>query len=106
MEIYEKPWGTYEILHRGEGFQIKRIEVLPAMRLSLQQHSKRSEKWILTQGTGVVTLVSRSIPVERGSAIDIPVQAIHRIHNTSDEKLVFIEIQLGEYLSEGDIVRL
>ncbi len=106
MEVYEKPWGTYEILHQGEGFQIKRIEVMPAMRLSLQQHSKRSEKWILIEGVGMVTLGDRSIPVERGSVIDIPVKVVHRIHNTGHEKLVFVEVQLGEYLGEDDIVRI
>ncbi len=106
MEVYEKPWGTYEVLHRGEGFQIKRIEVMPGMRLSLQRHSKRSEKWILTQGTGVVTLGDKSISVERGSVIDIPVQAVHRIHNTGHEMLIFIEVQLGDYLGEDDIVRI
>ncbi len=106
MEVYEKPWGTYEILHRGEGFQIKRIEVLPAMRLSLQQHSKRSEKWILVEGAGMVTLGDKSIPVERGSVIDIPAKVVHRMHNTGHEKLVFVEVQLGDYLGEDDIVRL
>ncbi len=106
LEVYDKPWGTYEILHRGEGFQIKRIEVMPSMRLSLQQHSKRSEKWIVVSGIGKVTLGKESISVERGTVVDIPIKMIHRIHNTGTEPLVFIEVQLGDYLGEDDIVRL
>ncbi len=101
-----KPWGNYEILRVEEGFQIKRIEVTPGQRLSYQMHAKRCEKWTVAQGQGQVVLNDKTIAIQKGSMIDIPTQAKHRIENTGTESLIFFEVQIGEYLGEDDIVRL
>jgi glycosyltransferase involved in cell wall biosynthesis/mannose-6-phosphate isomerase-like protein (cupin superfamily) len=102
----ERPWGNFTVLHEADGYKVKRIEVLPGKRLSYQKHSKRSEHWMIVQGTGKVTLEGRVLTVQAGDAVDIPIGAAHRIENPGDDLLVFIEIQRGQYLGEDDIVRL
>lgn len=106
MSIVEKPWGTFEILLSEDGYQVKRIVVNPGHRLSYQKHAQRAEKWTITQGEGRVTLDGEERQVETGCVIDVPVQMKHRIQNTGQKPLVFIEVQLGPYLGEDDIVRL
>ncbi len=106
MTAETKPWGSYEVLIVGKDYQVKRVEVRPGHRLSLQKHAKRAEKWIIVGGSGAVTLGAKQIPVERGSVVDIPVGEIHRIQNTGKEILTLIEVQFGAYLGEDDIVRL
>lgn len=101
-----RPWGSYVRLCQGPDFQVKRIEVSPKLRFSLQKHLKRAEKWIVISGTGVATVGKKEIPVKRGALVEIPREEVHRMHNTGDETLVFIEVQLGEYLGEDDVVRL
>ena len=106
MSTDKRPWGNYRILHKEPGIQVKRIEVSPGLRFSLQKHAKRSEKWIVLSGTGLVTLGKQTIPVNPGVFVDVPTGEIHRMHNTGQEPLVFVEVQFGEYLGEDDIVRL
>jgi len=106
MNHEERPWGSYRVLLKEEGFQVKRIELKSGCRFSLQKHSRRSEKWIIISGSGVVTLGTKDIPVSKGSFIDVPTGEIHRMHNTDSGPLVFIEIQFGPYLGEDDIIRL
>jgi mannose-6-phosphate isomerase-like protein (cupin superfamily) len=101
-----RPWGTFTVLDEGDGFKVKRIEVLPGKRLSYQKHAQRAEHWVVVQGTAKVTLDDRDIIVQRGEAIDIAIGAAHRVENPGPETLVFIEVQRGEYLGEDDIVRL
>jgi mannose-6-phosphate isomerase-like protein (cupin superfamily) len=106
VKVETKPWGSYEVLMMADGYQVKRVEVNAGLRLSLQKHSKRAEKWVVVAGKGVVTLGQMQIPVEHGSAINIPIGELHRMHNTGKEPLVFIEVQLGTYLGEDDIIRV
>ena len=106
MNSENKPWGHYRVLHKEPGIQVKRIELKPGCRFSLQKHLKRSEKWTVIAGSGIVTLESREIPVHAGSFIDVPIGELHRMHNTGKEPLIFIEVQFGDYLGEDDIVRL
>ena len=101
-----RPWGNFKILFSESGMQVKRIEVTPGLRCSLQKHAKRSEKWIVTSGHGVATLKDKEIQVGPGTYLDVPCGEIHRIHNTGKQPLVFIEVQFGDYLGEDDIVRL
>ncbi len=105
MSSEKRPWGEYHILYVGDDYQVKRVEVLPGMRLSLQTHAKRTEKWIIVTGEGVATVGQKSIPSRPGVVIDIPVGEMHRIHNTGNKPLVFVEVQLGSYLGEDDIKR-
>jgi mannose-6-phosphate isomerase-like protein (cupin superfamily) len=102
----ERPWGTFTVLDEGAGYKVKRIEVYPGKRLSYQKHARRAEHWMVVQGTGKVTLDDREVMVRTGETVDVPVGAAHRIENPGEEKLVFIEIQRGDYLGEDDIVRL
>ena len=102
----ERPWGSYLVLHREKGIQVKRIEVKAGSRFSLQKHLKRSEKWMVTAGSGKATVGDKEFPVGAGSFVDIAVGQIHRMHNTGTVPLVFIEVQFGDYLGEDDIVRL
>jgi mannose-6-phosphate isomerase len=101
-----RPWGTFTVLDEGDGFKVKRIEVLPGKRLSYQQHAQRAEHWVVVQGNAKVTLDGQDVIVKPGEAIDIAVGTAHRVENPGDDLLVFIEVQRGNYLGEDDIVRL
>ena len=101
-----RPWGTYTVLDEGDGFKVKRIEVLPGKRLSYQKHAQRAEHWFVVQGTAKVTLDDKEIIVNSGRSIDIATGSAHRVENPGEELLVFIEVQQGSYLGEDDIVRL
>lgn len=101
-----RPWGCFTVLDQGDGYKVKRIEVLPGKRLSYQKHSRRAEHWLIVQGEAHVTLDDSGITVLAGEAIDIPVGAAHRVENRGDQDLIVIEVQRGDYLGEDDIVRL
>ena len=102
----ERPWGNYRILFQEDGFWVKRIEVKPQARLSLQKHARRSEKWAVVKGKGYAVVDGKEISVEAGTLIEIPLGAVHRIANNGKEPLVFIEVAMGSYLSEDDIIRI
>lgn len=102
----ERPWGNYTILDESESFKVKRIEVLPDKRLSYQRHGRRAEHWFVVSGTAVVTLDGEDFTVKTGASIDIPLGAAHRVANREAEKLVFIEVQQGDYFGEDDIERI
>lgn len=102
----QRPWGSFTVLDEGDGYKVKRIEVLPGKRLSYQKHSQRSEHWMVVQGKGRVTLDDRDVVVGVGDTVDVAIGTAHRIENPSDQTLVFIEIQRGAYLGEDDILRL
>ena len=101
----ERPWGSFTVLDEGEGFKVKRIEVLPEKRLSYQKHAHRAEHWFVVEGTAKITLDGAEIIKTAGEAIDIPLGAAHRVENPGDELMIFIEVQRGDYLGEDDIVR-
>ncbi len=104
--IYQKPWGSYEIITLSNDYQVKRIVVKPEQKLSLQSHKHREEHWIIVGGEGLVQLEETFKPVKVGSSVIIPKDAKHRIENShSSENLIFIEVQIGSYLGEDDIVR-
>jgi len=105
-EFDQRPWGTYTVLEEAPTFKVKRIEVLPGKRLSYQKHAQRAEHWVVVAGTAKVTLDGREFTIRTGEAIDIPVGAAHRVENSADDDLIFIEVQRGNYLGEDDIVRL
>src|SRR5947209_10079159 len=88
-----RPWGSFTVLDEGEGFKVKRIEVLPGKRLSYQRHARRAEHWVVVAGAARVTLDGGERAVRLGEAVDIPVGAAHRVENPGADLLVFIEIQ-------------
>ncbi len=102
-----RPWGNYEILHveTEKGFQVKRVEIAPGARLSLQCHARRTEIWTVASGHGYAVLDGKEIPVSPGSVITVPQGSRHRMWNKGNKPLVFIEVQLGTYLGEDDIQR-
>lgn len=100
-----RPWGSYHVLDEGDGFKVKRIEVLPGKRLSYQSHRSRAEHWYVVAGRATVTLDGVRHERGAGEAIDIPLGARHRIANEGSDLLVFIEVQRGAYLGEDDIER-
>jgi mannose-6-phosphate isomerase len=102
----ERPWGNFTVLDEGDGYKVKRIEVLAGKRLSYQKHKHRAEHWFVIKGTAQVTLNDEIIVVKSGEAIDIPLGAAHRVENPAEELMIFIEVQRGSYLGEDDIVRL
>lgn len=105
-ESDERPWGTYLVLDDEPDHKVKRITVWTGQRLSYQRHEHRSEHWFVVSGGGVVVLDGVEKNVGPGVALDVPRGSAHRISNTSDGDLVFIEVQHGDYFGEDDIVRL
>lgn len=103
----KRPWGSYEILTSGPGFQTKRLTVSTDSRLSLQWHRHRDETWVVARGTARVTVGEEQHTLGRGQSMFVPRNVHHRIENISSvEPLEIIEIQTGEYLGEDDIVRV
>ena len=100
-----KPWGMYETLSSEQGWLFKKIIVSPQQKLSLQSHMHRSEHWIVIEGNGLVTIGNDIVAVSENSHVFIPKETKHRIHNTTDVPLVFLEVQIGALISEEDIIR-
>jgi mannose-1-phosphate guanylyltransferase/mannose-6-phosphate isomerase len=100
-----RPWGSYTVLEEGPGFKIKRIEVRPGAALSLQLHHRRSEHWVVVQGTARVTRGDDVFDIGANQSTYIPVETRHRLENPAAAPLAIIEVQCGDYLGEDDIVR-
>ena len=101
-----RPWGSYTVIIDSEDHKVKTLTVDPMRRLSYQTHEKRSEYWVIVSGTGTVTLDGTTSVCVPGDAFVIEQGTAHRIENASDTPLVFIEVQLGTYFGEDDIVRI
>uniref|UniRef100_A0A832H513 Cupin domain-containing protein n=1 Tax=Oscillatoriales cyanobacterium SpSt-402 TaxID=2282168 RepID=A0A832H513_9CYAN len=100
-----RPWGSFTILEEGRGYKIKRIEVKPGHRLSLQMHHHRSEHWIVVSGTARVTCNEVESMLHPNQSTYVPQCTRHRLENPGVIPLVLIEVQNGEYLGEDDIIR-
>lgn len=100
-----RPWGTYTVLEEGPGFKMKRIEVKPGGRLSLQVHQHRSEHWVVVKGEASVVNGEGELVVKQNESTYIPAGHRHRLENRTQNELVLIEVQCGDYLGEDDIVR-
>ena len=101
-----RPWGTYTILEDTPGYKIKRIEVKPGKRLSLQKHFHRNEHWIVVSGTATVTVGNETRYVRPNESTYIKMGELHRLENEGKIPVVLIEAQVGEYTGEDDIVRI
>ncbi|WP_201745088.1 mannose-1-phosphate guanylyltransferase/mannose-6-phosphate isomerase [Aidingimonas lacisalsi] len=101
-----RPWGSYEIVARGPGYQVKRIRVAPGAGVSLQRHRHRAEHWVVVSGRARVTLDDHQFMLDANQSTDIPVGAAHRLENPGNVALELIEVQSGDYLGEDDIERL
>ena len=100
-----RPWGSYDSVDAGDGFQVKRIKVKPGARLSLQSHTRRAEHWIVVRGVARVTRDNDVFELFANQSTYIPIGAKHRLENPGAEMLELIEVQSGDYLGEDDIVR-
>jgi mannose-1-phosphate guanylyltransferase/mannose-6-phosphate isomerase len=100
-----RPWGSYESLIAGEGFQVKRIVVNPGQQLSLQMHHHRAEHWVVVRGTAEVFNGDETLLLKEDQSTYIPIGAKHRLTNPGKFPLELIEVQSGSYLGEDDIVR-
>lgn len=100
-----RPWGWYDSITRGDGFQVKRIRVKPKASLSLQMHNHRAEHWIVVAGVAQVTCGDKVFTLNKNESTFIPLGVTHRLHNPGETELEIIEVQSGGYLGEDDIVR-
>ena len=101
-----RPWGTYEILDKGPGFQVKRLTVKAGESLSLQVHQHRAEHWIVVKGIASVTKGEITLTLEENESTFISQGEKHRLENTTKSDLEIIEVQSGSYFGEDDIVRI
>ena len=100
-----RPWGSYTTLEEGNGFKMKRICVKPGGSLSLQMHHHRSEHWIVVSGTAMVVNGDKETLLHANESTYIPAGQTHRLTNPGVIECVMIEVQVGVYLGEDDIVR-
>jgi len=103
-EVY-RPWGKYDSIDNGEGYQVKRITVKPGAKLSVQMHHHRAEHWIVVSGIAKVTNGDKTFLLSKNESTYIPVGVIHALENPGKVNLELIEVQSGSYLGEDDIIR-
>jgi mannose-1-phosphate guanylyltransferase/mannose-6-phosphate isomerase len=101
-----RPWGYYQDVDNAARYRVKRIVVKPGSSLSLQKHFHRSEHWVVVTGTAEVTVGDEVRVVHENESIYIPIGSVHRLANPGKIRLELVEVQVGSYLGEDDIVRL
>jgi mannose-6-phosphate isomerase-like protein (cupin superfamily) len=99
-----RPWGSWTLLLRGVGFQVKVLEIKPGARLSLQSHAKRSEHWIIVDGTARVSRDGEDLDLHHNESVYILPGCKHRLENIGKTPLKVIEVALGD-VDENDITR-
>ena len=104
--IQKTPWGSWEVIEKGNRFQVKRLRLSVGQLTSLQYHHHRAEHLTVVQGTALVTVDNETVMVLEGGYVDIPPLTKHRIENPGKIPTIIIEVQTGGYLYEDDIVRL
>jgi mannose-1-phosphate guanylyltransferase/mannose-6-phosphate isomerase len=100
-----RPWGYFDLLSIGPRFQVKRLHVKAGGKLSLQMHQHRSEHWVVVQGTAKVSIGTDEKLVRENESVYITARQWHRLENPGETPLELIEVQIGSYLGEDDIVR-
>ena len=104
VEVF-RPWGSYQQVDEGTRFQVKRLVVKPGEKLSLQRHHHRAEHWIVVKGTAKVTRDDETFLISENESVYLPLGCRHRLENPGKILLEIIEVQVGSYLGEDDIVR-
>jgi mannose-1-phosphate guanylyltransferase/mannose-6-phosphate isomerase len=100
-----RPWGWYYIIDEGERFKVKRIRVNPSASLSLQMHRQRAEHWIVIKGVAEITINDQVFTLTENQSTFISQGQMHRLANLEKTPLEIIEVQVGSYLNEDDIIR-
>lgn len=100
-----RPWGQYTILHEGQGFKVKSIEVKPGARLSLQSHAYRSEHWVVISSIATAVIADQTVLIRPNESAFIPIGVKHQLRNETESMLVLIEVQVGSRVDESDIHR-
>jgi mannose-1-phosphate guanylyltransferase / mannose-6-phosphate isomerase len=100
-----RPWGYFETLSLGPRFQVKLLHVKPGAMLSMQMHHHRSEHWVVVHGTAKVSIGGEERLVRENESVYIVATQWHRLENPGKTPLEIIEVQIGSYLGEDDIVR-
>jgi mannose-1-phosphate guanylyltransferase/mannose-6-phosphate isomerase len=101
-----RPWGYYQGVDAGARYQVKRIVVTPGATLSLQKHFHRAEHWVVVKGTAEVVVGEKTHTIHENESVYIPIGSLHRMANPGKIPLELIEVQVGSYLGEDDIVRV
>ena len=104
--IESRPWGSFENIQYGKGYKVKKLLILPGEKISLQKHLKRSEHWVVVQGTAKITKGKKVFNLFCNQSIFIDKRMVHRIENATKKDLIIIEVQTGNYLEEDDIIRI
>lgn len=104
--LAHRPWGTYEVLVDCIGYKVKRLIVKPDSRLSLQKHFHRNEHWVVVSGTATITVEDKRFTLKSNESTYIKMGELHRLENEGQIDLVMMEVQVGEYTGEDDIVRV
>ena len=101
----ERAWGNFSTLAFHESYHVKEIKIKPGAQTSLQSHNHREELWLVISGEGECVIDDNVLALKKGSFCHVPLQSKHRVTNTGDGDLIFIEIQTGDNFSEYDIIR-
>jgi mannose-1-phosphate guanylyltransferase/mannose-6-phosphate isomerase len=101
----ERPWGRYTTLHHAPGYVVRRIQIKPGGRTSLQRHQRREELWTIASGIAEVTIELSVRSYAKGQSVEVPRGAWHQLANPAGEPLIIIETQIGEGISEEDVER-
>ena len=104
-QVY-RPWGHYQSIQAGDRYQVKRLQVNPGGKLSLQKHYHRAEHWVVVNGTARVTRDNETFLLHENQSTYLPLGAVHRLENPGKVPLTLIEVQSGGYLGEDDIERM
>lgn len=100
-----RPWGKYDSIDNGQGFQVKRITVKPGQKLSVQSHKHRSEHWVVVSGRAKIHYGEESFEIGVNESTYHDKEVVHALENPYDEELILIEVQIGDYVGEDDIIR-
>ena len=103
---HNRPWGYYKNLLEESYTKVKKIVIKPGQSPSYQYHFKRSEVWVIVQGSAEIKIDDVKKIYKKNDVINIPIKSKHQVLNIADEDLIFIEVQMGTYFGEDDIVRL
>ncbi len=104
--ILHRVWGSFEILASGATFVIKKLTINPGKRISLQRHKHRSEHWVVLSGTASVTIEGETFNLEPNQSVFVCAGQVHRLANDTNDPVIIVELQIGDYLGEDDIERI